>query len=141
MPLLPLPVSVVIAALFLVVAAPVTAPDNGPKPSYEDGVKIGEAFIKHDLADPYSAHIEWPYDFVPINEKVPLSKRTIGYATCVIVNAKNGYGGYIGERQFRIIIRSGTVIDYAPVSDLKFVPDMCKELVKNGMQPAPTAVK
>jgi hypothetical protein len=71
-----------------------------------------------------------------INEKVPLFKRTIGYATCVVINAKNAFGGYVGERTYRIIIRNGAVIDYAPVSDLRFVPDMCKELVeKSGMKP------
>ena len=115
--------------------------DYGVKPTYENAVQIGEAFIKGDLADPYSAHIEWRYDFVPLDEKLPLSKRTTGYATCVTVNAKNAYGGYVGERQYRIIIRNGSVIDYAAVSELRFVPDICKDLIKAGMGPAPPAVK
>jgi len=114
------------------IATAQTSPDYGAAVTYEDGVRIGEAFIKHDLADPYSAHIEWPYEFVPITEKVPMFKRTTGYATCVTVNAKNAYGGYVGERTYRIIIRDGVVIDYARVSDLRFVPDICKELVEEG---------
>lgn len=65
------------------------------------------------LADPYSAHLEWPYGFVQFDEKVSFFKRTIGYATCVTVNAKNAYGGYVGEREYRIRIRNGAVIDYA----------------------------
>ena len=127
-------------ALALLAAATGTAPDYGTKPSYEEGVKIGEAYVKHDLADPYSAHIDWPYDFVPIDEKVPLSKRTAGYATCLTVNAKNAYGAFVGERQYRIIIRNGAVIDYAQVSDLRLVPDICKELAtKFGMTPVASA--
>lgn len=125
--------------ILLAAAAIAAVPDFGAKGAYEDDVKIGEAFIKSDLADPYSAHIEWRYDFVPLDEKLPLSKRTAGYATCVTVNAKNAYGGFVGERQYRIIIRNGSVIDYAGVSELRFVPDICKELItKHGMGPAPT---
>jgi hypothetical protein len=125
-------------SVLLIFLAVVAALDYGAPPTYDEGVKIGEAFIKHDLADPYSAHIEWPYNFVPIDEKIPFSKRATGYATCVTVNAKNAYGGYIGERQYRIIIRNGSVIDYAQVSDLRFVPDICKELTtKYGMGSAP----
>jgi hypothetical protein len=88
------------------------------------------------LADPYSAHIEWGYTFVPFDEKVPFFKRTTGYATCVVVNAKNAYGGYVGEQVFRILIRNGVVIDYAPAGASKLFGDPCKELVlKNGMAP------
>ena len=128
--------------IFLAAAISAAVPDYGAMPSYEEGVKAGEAFIKRDLADPYSAHIEWPYGFVPIDEKVPFSKRTTGYATCVTVNAKNAYGGYVGEQQFRVIVRNGAVIDYEHVSDLRFVPDICKDLItKLGMGPAPTAAQ
>jgi hypothetical protein len=118
----------------------VTVPDYGTQPSYDEGVKVGEAFIKRDLADPYSAHIEWPYTFVPFDEKVPFFKRTTGYATCVTVNAKNAYGGYVGEQTYRILIRNGTVIEYAEVSHTKLFGDPCKDLVRKfGMAPAPTA--
>jgi hypothetical protein len=121
------------------VATPPAPIEYGPSVSYSDGVEIGEAFIKADLADPASAQFEWPYRFVQFTEKVPLFKRTTGYASCFTYNAKNAMGGYVGSRMYRIIIRDGKVIDYMAVSDLRFVPDICKELItKFGMRPAPT---
>ena len=135
--------TIVIAAML---ALPVVAkglpspPDYGPAVSYEDGVKAGEAYIKKELLDPYSAVFEWPYTFVEFDEKVPLFKRTTGYATCFTYNAKNSYGGYIGVHTYRIMIKDGVVIDYAQVSDLRFVPDICKELVnKYGMSAVTSA--
>jgi hypothetical protein len=119
-----------IIAMLSLMADP-TAVDYGTKPTYEEAVKIGEAYIKHNLADPYSAHVEWPYNFVPINEKVPFFARTMGYATCVTVNAKNAYGAYVGEQQYRIIIRNDVVLDYAPA------PYLCAEMASKGMGPAP----
>ncbi|GHH09382.1 hypothetical protein GCM10008023_06000 [Sphingomonas glacialis] len=129
-----------IGAAVLLAAQPTpAATDYGAAMRYEDGVKIGEAYIRRNLADPYSAHFEWPNTFVPFTEKVPMFKRTTGYATCLVVNAKNQYGGYVGERTYRIIIRDGKVIDYAPVSELRFVPDICQELAtKFGMTPLQT---
>jgi hypothetical protein len=124
-----------IIAMLSLMADP-TAVDYGTKPTYEEAVKIGEAYIKHDLADPYSAHVEWPYDFVPFTEKIPLFKRTTGYVTCGTINAKNQYGGYVGERTFRIIIRDGQVADYVSDTNLNIVPSMCKEIIsKYGMLP------
>jgi len=127
------------AAIALMAASEPMAPvDYGSPISYDDAVQVGEKYIKASLLDPYSAHIDWSYNFVPFTEKVPFFKRTTGYASCVTVNAKNAYGGYVGEKTYRIIIRDGRVIDYMPVSDLKFVPDICKELAdKYGMSPAP----
>ncbi len=124
------------AAAQAATAVPLQPPaDYGSNVPYEEGVKIGEAFIKADLADPASAQFEWPYRFVQFTEKIPLSKRTTGYASCFTYNAKNTMGGYVD----RIIIRDHKVIDYRRVSDLRFVPDICKELItKFGMGPAPT---
>lgn len=122
--------------LFALAQAAEPALDYGVPISYEQGVEIGEKWIKADLLDPYSAHIEWPFSFVQFTEKVPLFKRTTGYATCVRINAKNTYGGYTGEKTYRIIIRNNQVIDYSEVSNLRMVPDICKELVeKYGMIP------
>ncbi len=128
------------AAAQAATAVPLQPPaDYGANVPYEEGVKIGEAFIKADLADPTSAQFEWPFRFVQFTEKVPLFKRTTGYASCFTYNAKNLMGGYVGAHMYRIIIRDHKVIDYMRVSDLKFVPDICKELTtKFGMGPAPT---
>jgi hypothetical protein len=117
-------------------AADAPAPDYGAPVVYDDGVRIGETFVKKDLLDPYSAKFTWPYLFVPFTEKVPLFRRTTGYATCFTQNAKNAMGGYVGVHTYRIIIRDGNVIDIGMVSDLKMVSDICKELAdKFGMKP------
>jgi len=79
--------------------------DYGQPVTYEQGIKAGEKAIKADLIDPSSAQIEWPYNFVKFSEKVPLFKRTTGYATCVTVNSKNRLGGYVGSKAYRITIR------------------------------------
>lgn len=120
-------------AIMLAAAAADTpaALDYGAALSREQAIAIGEAYIKQDLLDPYSAHIEWPFTIVPFSEKLPLSKRVTGYATCVAVNAKNAYGGYTGVKLARIVYRDNKVIDYSEVSQLRFVPDVCKDLQKN----------
>ena len=110
--------------------------DYGAPISYEDGVQLGEELVKSGLLDPDTAKFKWPYVFVPFTERLPLSKRTTGFATCFSYNAKNAYGGYVGYEQYRIVIRDGKVIDLQKVSDLRFVPDICKELIeKFGMMP------
>lgn len=123
-------------SLLLLAAAPADAAakpaptfDYGQAVTYDQGVKVADDFVKSDLLDPYSAHVEWPFEFVPFTEKLPLSKRITGYATCGTVNAKNAYGAYTGTKQFRVIVRDGKVIDYREVSELRFVPDICKELL------------
>lgn len=127
--------------MLLAAAAPTAAPvpiDYGEPVAYAEGVRIGEAFVREDLADPDSAKFTWPFGVVAFSEKVPMFKRTTGYATCLTYNAKNAYGGYVGYRQYRIMIRDRKVVDFAKVSDLRFVPDICKELVdKFGMVAAP----
>lgn len=116
--------------------------DFGKQPTYEEAVAIGEKFIKSGLLDPYSAHIDWPFTFVAFTDKLPLMKRVTGYATCVTVNAKNAYGGYVGEMTYRIVIHDDKVVDYMPVSNLRFVPDICKELsTKYGMTSAPASTR
>lgn len=126
-------------AVILLAAGATTASaplDYGPEISREQAVAVGEAYIKQDLLDPYSAHIEWPFSLVRFTEKLPLSKRVTGYATCVSVNAKNAYGGYTGVKLARIVFRDSKVIDYIEVSELRIVPDFCKNLQKNfGMVP------
>ena len=130
---------VMLLAAAALAAAPMPVPvDYGAPVAYAESVRIGEAFVREDLADPDSAKFKWPFSFVAFSEKVPMFKRTTGYATCLTYNAKNAYGAYVGYRQYRITIRNGNVIDFAKVSDLRFVPDICKELVdKFGMVAAP----
>ena len=126
------------AVVSLAVSAAVasTPIDYGSAIGRDQAIALGEQYIKRDLLDPYSAHIEWPFTVVPFTEKLPLSKRISGYATCVSVNAKNAYGGYTGVKFARIVFRDDKVIDYLPVSELRIVPDVCKELQKTfGMTP------
>ena len=119
-------------------AAPAPA-DYGATITYAEGVRIGEEYMRRNLADPQSAQFTWPYDFIPFTEKIRGYGHATGYATCFTMNAKNRYGGYVGPRQSRIVIRDGKVVDKMDVPELKFVPDPCEELVKGlNLPPAPT---
>lgn len=47
-----------------------------------------------------------------------------GYLVCVTVNAKNGFGGYVGFETDALLIRNGTVIQYLQRGDW-FGRQMC----------------
>jgi len=120
------------------IAADAPTYDYGQRPRYSEGTKLAEAYVRDGLVDPASAQFEWPFDFAPMSEKLPLSKRVTGYATCGYYNAKNQLGGYVGRKEIRVIIHNGVVVEVQPVSDLRFVPDICKEMQGTfGMGPAP----
>lgn len=105
--------------------------DNGTQPTIE----IGEGIIKSHLADPYSVHFVWPYEFSPGPFKWPLSKTLGGWFTCGRYNAKNSFGGYSGERWFFLLIRDGKEA-FLVLDDPSFASagaeSKCAELIKNG---------
>lgn len=64
--------------------------------------------IGKELKDPYSAQ----YRFTDCRKNYlnQYGKYYFGYHIGGLVNAKNGYGGYVGETRFDVIIQDGTVI-------------------------------
>jgi hypothetical protein len=96
-----------------------TAPDPGelasvatePAPDRAAGVAMIEAAIRAGLKDPYSAEFIWPNGFVQGWYQRPFGHRYYGWITCGTVNAKNSYGGYVGQAAAIGVIRGGTVVE------------------------------
>lgn len=83
----------------------------GPYP--ENYQEIVKAYVSQQLKDPESARFT---DFKPLAKDlklVDIKNRVaiLGYSTCVNVNAKNSYGGYVGEKRYWLLIRDGKIID------------------------------
>jgi len=81
--------------------------DYGAYPT--DYAEIIRSHMARRLKDPYSAR----YDF--LNEPLPgwqggLGGVVFGYRVCVLVNAKNSYGGYTGAKLYFFMIKDGRVV-------------------------------
>ncbi|WP_416413760.1 hypothetical protein [Pantoea sp. App145] len=68
-----------------------------------------ENAIKDLLKDPDSAKFS---DFTQPRKEVMVqnSQFVYGYSTCVFVNAKNSYGGYVGKQLYWVFIRNNEVL-------------------------------
>lgn len=104
--------------------------DYGPRPDRSDGVAMIEARIKSTLKDPDSARFTWPNDFRSGWYQRPFGQRYFGWITCGTVNAKNSYGGYVGQSAAVGVIRNGAVIEtnVDPGGPGSFVADACRKL-------------
>lgn len=83
----------------------------GPTPDRTEGIALAEAAVKRTLKDPDSAKFEWPNGFVYGWYKQPFGKKFNGWITCGLVNAKNGYGGYVGRAAVIVVLQSGAVVE------------------------------
>lgn len=81
--------------------------DVGKKPAAYK--KLIETAIREHLRDPDSAKF---YDFTPPRKEVMSenNKFIYGYSSCVLVNAKNAYGGYTGKKLYWAFIRNDKVL-------------------------------
>ncbi|WP_174868318.1 hypothetical protein [Pectobacterium polaris] len=81
--------------------------DVGAKP--KNYKALVETAIRDSLKDPDSAKF---YDFTPPRKEVMVENRNFvyGYSTCVYVNAKNSYGGYVGKQLYWAFIRDNQVL-------------------------------
>lgn len=81
--------------------------DVGAKP--KEYKSLVESAIREDLKDPDSAKF---YDFTAPRKEVMVEKSNFvyGYSTCVYVNAKNSYGGYVGKQLYWAFIRNNQVL-------------------------------
>lgn len=111
---------VVFAAVLLVVQgcqltpaqqAAINQADYGEYPTnYEDIVK---QYFGRLLFDPYSAHYNISEPYQGYSSRAPIAgggPDKFGYFVNVGVNAKNRLGGYVGEVQYRLLIRNGQVV-------------------------------
>lgn len=81
--------------------------DYGQYPAdYENIIK---GYMRTILKDPDSAR----YQFLntPKTGWNGFGGKKFGYVVCAYINAKNSYGGYVGNRMSHFMIKNGRVID------------------------------
>lgn len=87
------------------------AADYGQYPSnYEELVKN---YFSTRLKDPYSAVYEITAPIKGYTRKAPIvggGVENFGYVVSLSVNAKGGFGGYVGAKRYRLFIRDGVVL-------------------------------
>lgn len=107
-----------IPILLLLIAGCVTPPsqkeldaaDPGPYPhNFEEIVK---GYFTPQLKDPESARYRIITPFQGYHRSISSTK--YGYITKVYINAKNGYGGYTGEKLWELLINNGNVVSAVP---------------------------
>ncbi|GKM35179.1 hypothetical protein NUKP66_22650 [Klebsiella variicola] len=88
--------------------------DVGAKP--KNYKALVESAIRDSLKDPDSAKF---YDFTQPRKEVMVENRNFvyGYSTCVYVNAKNSYGGYVGKQLYWAFIRDNQVLRFKNTAD------------------------
>lgn len=133
----------------ILLAASTASVDPGPEPSWQQATTLGNQALLSRLVDPESARVAWPYGFFGGSLKGLLTKRTAGWITCGLVNAKNQMGGYTGALPFLIVIKDGQVaeLDIGSPDEIDAASATCPSLVKKGLirpsgapfEPAPIA--
>src|ERR1044072_1753603 len=89
-------------------------PDN-----YEEVIK---GYFAASLKDPSSViynAISKPQKEFTIKGRVPVDPKNealYGYSSCVSFNAKNSYGGYVGNRIFWFLIHNGEIVNVIDTS-------------------------
>lgn len=75
-----------------------------------------ENAIRNQLKDPDSARFS---DMTPPRKEVMVENKEFvyGYATCVNVNAKNSYGGYVGKQLYWVFMRNNEVLRIKNTND------------------------
>lgn len=123
-----------IAACLLIAVATASPPrpSIGPAPARAIGIAMVESAVRATLKDPGSAQFAWPNGFVSGWYKRPFGRKSYGWITCGTVNAKNGYGAYIGRAAVIGVIANGAVIesnmDDASARYGTFVAQACKKI-------------
>lgn len=106
----PLPLfSIVVGALLLSAAKPITEADIGPAPTFADAVAMTEQAVREKLFDPASAQFDWSYDLTPGSLKARRGQSYIGWITCGLVNSKDRTGAQTGWTYFEAVIHNGSI--------------------------------
>ena len=81
--------------------------------------EITQEYFRATLKDPYSAVYSWrtePFKCYMRNAPVAGGRpKAFGYCGIFTLNAKNSYGGYVGEKQHRLFFKDGYVVtEFSP---------------------------
>lgn len=103
--------------------------DYGSYPS--DYEQIVKSYMQFVLKDPESARFQFLNS--PKTGWNGFGGNKFGYVVCAYINAKNSFGGYVGNRMSYFMIKNGRVI-YASHSDESYnepiVQNMCKPFIE-----------
>lgn len=83
------------------------------KPLSIDYEKVIKDYFTTALKDPYTAQYQFagqPQPFWYRDSPMMGGKEYIGYAVVVLVNAKNSFGGYVGDKQYAFIFHDDSII-------------------------------
>jgi hypothetical protein len=101
------------AALMGITASPVLAKapphEYGPPPDWSVYKAMAEEAVRANLRDPDSAKFRWVMGYAQGNSHNFLFPQKFGYGACGLVNARNSFGGYVGETAFYVMIDNGRV--------------------------------
>ncbi len=76
-----------------------------------DYKEIIQQHLNRSLKDPASAILDYRGSPATVWQKGSIfGSRDYGWGVCVFINAKNSYGGYVGERPYFFLIRDGKII-------------------------------
>lgn len=92
--------------------------DYGRQATATECTSIAEDYIKATLKDPFSAqfvHGRACYKGALKRSLMQGGSWVFGYLQEGTVNAKNSYGGYVGFRSYKALIRDGIVVNYCTV--------------------------
>ena len=95
---------------------PVTRPADVSEIEFDRRKIVAANYVKMKLRDPASAQIRFDASARVVTlPGAPFRKSISGDGICGWVNAKNGYGGYVGEQRFVTVfngqIAAATVVD------------------------------
>ena len=96
--------------------------DYGSVQSPDVCVSIAEAKIKRHLKDPGSAIFSHEKCVRTYQGNAIILPLQFGYLQRGFVNARNSYGGYVGDRRYKVLINNGRVIRWCMASSN---PDLC----------------
>ena len=85
-------------------------------------VSIAEAKIKRHLKDPGSAIFSHEKCVRTYQGNAIILPLQFGYLQRGFVNARNSYGGYVGDRRYEVLINNGRVIRWCMASS---TPELC----------------
>lgn len=91
----------------------------GPQPS--DPERTVRRYMGHILKDPMSAtyQLQGMPRTMWARPNLVVGPFIYGWGVCVIINAKNSFGGYVGEKMYFFLIQDEKVIHYQDASFTK----------------------
>ena len=92
--------------------ADVATADFGKPIAQADCERIAKQTVLPILRDPGSAQFDFGKCEKSSQASIPIASlpKQFGYGMAFTVNARNGFGGYAGPRQYFVLIKDGTVV-------------------------------